>query len=181
MTVVVADRPPREHIEPGCDLVDGVLVERNVGGLASFYAGALRDFLGPFVRRARLGVVLDASGGGYQYPGLDGGRLRIPDLSFIRRDRLQDGLPARGWTPYAPDLVVEAISPNDLADDVHHKVQVWLDAGVPLVWVLYPDAHQVVAHHPDRTAQTYSVGDTLTAGDVVPGFAVAIADIFAAP
>jgi Uma2 family endonuclease len=181
MTVVALDSAPRERLEPGLDLVDGVLVERDMGGFASFVAGALRDSLGPYVRSHRLGAVLDASGGGYQYPALDGGRLRIPDLSFIKRERLRNGLPERGWTGYPPDLVVEVVSPNDDAGEVHHKVQVWLDGGVPLVWVVYPDDQQVVVHHPDRTSQTLAVGEVLTGEEVVPGFTVALAEVFAAP
>jgi Uma2 family endonuclease len=180
MTVVALDSAPRERLEPGLDLVDGVLVERDMGSLADFYVMRLATRLGLFVDTHRIGAVLGSSAG-YQYPGLDGGRLRIPDLSFIRRERLAGGLPAPGWTGFAPDLVAEAVSPNDDAGDVHHKVQVWLGGGVPLVWVLYPLDQQVVAHRRDRTARTYSVGEELTGEDVVPGFTVALAEIFAAP
>lgn len=181
MAAPVLEPPVQERVEPGIDVVDGVCVERDRGSLAAYYAGALSDYLGPHVRAHRLGAVLDSSGGGYKYLALDGGRLRIPDLSFVRREKLEGGLPARGWTPYPPDLVVEAVSPNDDAEAVHHKVQVWLDGGAALVWVLYPDSRQVVAHHPDRTSRTYSIGEELTGEDVVPGFTVPVAEIFAAP
>ena len=180
MASAVMEAPVRERIEPAWDLVDGVLVERDMGNLADFYATRLLSHLSPYVDRERLGVT-QAMSAGYQYPALDHGRLRVPDLSFVRRDKLKDGLPAEGWADYPPDLVVEAVSRNDNAESVHHKSQVWLDGGVRLVWVLYPKERQIVVHHPDRTSRTYSVGEEITGEDVVPGFSVPLAAIFADP
>jgi Uma2 family endonuclease len=58
-------------------------------------------------------------------------------------------------------------------------VQQYLNAGVRLVWVVYPEDRQVVVYRPGEAAATLGVGDTLDGGDVLPGFSVALAALFA--
>ena len=172
--------PARPRVEPGWDLVDGIWVERQMGNLANYYATTMSEHLAPYVRRNKLGVVHNSSAG-FQCAQLDGGRLRMPDLSFVGRAKLKEGRPAEGWDDYPPDLVVEVVSPNDDAQDVHRKAQMWLRGGVALVWVVWPREQQVVAHHPDGSAQTYSVGDAIDGEAVVPGFVLPLATLFADP
>ena len=49
-----------------------------------------------------------------------------------------------------------------------------------LIWVLDPQARTVTAHRPGQPPHVFSPGDTLTADDVIPGFAAAAADLFRA-
>ena len=62
---------------------------------------------------------------------------------------------------------------------VDAKTRMWLDAGVRLVLVAYIGTQEVVAHHDDGTVRRFGHGDTLTCEPVLPGFACAVADIFA--
>jgi Uma2 family endonuclease len=130
-----------------------------------------------FTRQHRLGW---ASGDGTGYV-IHGQResVLIPDASFIAAERLPPGeTPDTGW-PFPPDLAVEVVSPNDKADDVNAKVTAYLQAGTRLVWVVWPRTHTVYAFRP-RGADTLSTDDRLDGGDVLPGFSVPIAEIFAA-
>ena len=52
-----------------------------------------------------------------------------------------------------------------------------LRAGTVQVWVVYPRLRQVVVHE-GREARTVGMGETLEGGAVLPGFSVAVADIF---
>jgi Uma2 family endonuclease len=100
-----------------------------------------------------------------------------PDFSFISADRLPAGGPAKGYREGAPDLVVEVVSPSDTYDKVEEKVQRWLSAGTRLVWVVLPGTRTVTVCR-QELRRVVGIGGTLDGEDVVPGFQVAVAEIF---
>ncbi len=112
----------------------------------------------------------------------DPSRVRRADVSFIAIDRLtRDQAAAQGHCTVVPDLVVEVVSPRDLADEVDAKVVEWLAAGVKLLWVVYTRTRVVRTFHPDGGQSSFHEADTLTADPVLPGFAVPVADLFRLP
>jgi len=67
-------------------------------------------------------------------------RLRAPDIAFVRKDRIPpEGKPSQGFWEFVPDLVVEVISPGDAPGEVQLKIREWIEAGVRLLWAVYPD------------------------------------------
>jgi Uma2 family endonuclease len=86
---------------------------------------------------------------------------------------------ANDYWPIAPDLAVEVVSPSDRAAEVLTKVAEYLEAGTRLAWVVYPQTQKIVVYRPSADVQMLSVGDTLEGGDVVPGFACPVAEVFA--
>jgi Uma2 family endonuclease len=103
---------------------------------------------------------------------------RKPDVSFVRFGRLPDDKIPTGRMHLAPDLAVEVISPTEKAEDVETKLDEYLRAGVRLVWVLYIPTKNVWAYKLDGTAKLYRATDTLPGEDVLPGFAVPVAELF---
>lgn len=184
-TLSIAPRTP-EDLERMPDnvafeLVDGTLVERNMGLESSEIAGRIIVLLGLFLRTRPLGRLFlpDA---GFQCFSDDPNKVLRPDVSFIRAGRLPGNKTPKGWGRIAPDLVVEVISPNDIADEVEEKITRWLNAGVALVWVVYPSTRTVRIHRP-RTSPHGRVSDltdadTLSGGDVLPGFTCFVREIF---
>src|SRR5437016_14111305 len=73
----------------GYELVAGRLVEKKVGGFASWVAGRILQMLAGLGQDRGLGWVLDAEGS-YQCFADAPGKVRKPDVSFIRRGRLPD-------------------------------------------------------------------------------------------
>src|SRR5919197_156524 len=124
------------------DLVDGQLVERNMGAESSWLAQQINRYLGNYAEAAQQGLVLGPDCGYQIFPD-DPNRVRFPDGSFIRSGRVPNDVPPRGHVRVVPDLVLEVVSPNDLAWEVDVKVTEYLQAGVPLVWVFYPDTRTV--------------------------------------
>jgi Uma2 family endonuclease len=102
--------------------------------------------------------------------------MRLPDVSFIRAERLPDQTPEGYWF-LAPDLAVEVISPTERAAYTQVKLKDYFDAGTREVWVVYPDTRQVVVHWADGS-RVYSADDTLTRPELLPGFEVKIAELF---
>ena len=167
----IEDRPMPE-------LVDGQLLEREMGQKADSIAATCLYFVLHFVRQHNLGLVNGAQGSYQVFPD-DPNKVRIPDVSFTRRERLSKDGPAEGHGRVAPDLVVEVNSPNDTGDYIESKINDFLAAGIPLIWVAYPETKTVLVHRKDGTAQRLQVGDTLDGEDVLPGFRCDVAALFA--
>jgi Uma2 family endonuclease len=144
------------------------------GWLQVNVAVALRQF----VHARRLGVVMVESGFVLHE---DPPTVRCPDVSFVAADRLPPGgLPA-GYLRHAPDLAVEIISPSNTAADVLEKVTEYLESGARQVWVVDPRKRQVVVHRALDDSRILSERDEMDGGDVLPGFRLPIAEIFADP
>ena len=106
--------------------------------------------------------------------------VRVPDLSFIRRERVDARGPVEGFWPGPPDLVVEVISPGDRLVEVQRKVDEWLESGALLVIVVNPraNARTVTVHQPGQIPQVLTEQDTLDGGAVVPGWRLPVREIF---
>jgi len=159
------------------ELVDGTLVEKQMGAESDWIANRLSRRITTLVEEAGLGFAF-GSETGYQCFSSDGQRVRKPDASFIRQGRLPGGRIPRGHVRIPPDLAVEVVSPNDLFSEVRIKVEEYLDAGVRLVWVVDPDTRIVEVHQSDRTVVILRAGDELAGGEVLPGFRCRVEDLF---
>ncbi len=115
---------------------------------------------------------------GYALPHRDD-TIRGPDVSFVRAGRLPTELPLRGLFQIAPDFGVEVLSPSDTYAEVAEKLDDFFSAGVELVWLVDPRRRRVEAVTPDGARRTFAEGAAADAAPVLPGFAVAVADVFA--
>ncbi|PDW04469.1 Uma2 family endonuclease [Candidatus Viridilinea mediisalina] len=104
--------------------------------------------------------------------------VRSPDAYYVRAERLPAGGDDEGFWHIPPDLAVEVVSPSDSAEDLRQKVQEYLKAGTPLVWVVYPRTREVVAHTPDGLARSFGAEDTLSHAQVLPGFSLVVKELF---
>ena len=103
------------------ELIDGQLVERKRGAKSSLVAMNLLGLVWYFVRSNNLGLVFQADCG-YQSFAEEPGRVRFADGSFLRHGKLPQGRVPQGHCRIAPDLVIEAVSPNDTAYEVEDKI-----------------------------------------------------------
>lgn len=102
--------------------------------------------------------------------------VRCPDLGFVRMERAPKPLPA-DYVPFAPDLVVEIVSPNDRARDIAEKVADYLRFEVAQVWYVYPTTQHILVHTNGGVSR-YAVGDIMDVGEPLPGLRVTVADVF---
>ena len=161
------------------ELLDGELIEvPGANPLHGLLVELVLRLISAQARERDLGLAF-ADGTGYIL-GRGPDRVRIPDVSFVAWERvLAEGVPDEGFWPFAPDLAVEIVSPGDRADDVHSKVREYLAAGTRLVWVLWPRERAVTAHGLDGLIRELGPEDELDGGEVLPGFRVRVADLFA--
>ncbi len=146
------------------------------GGEASYVASTINFLLRLFLRDDNLGMVTTADGGYVLTHAPD--TVVAPDVAFIRWTRLPDGRPPRKHVPVPPDLAVEVQSPSDEPADMAAKRALYARAGVPLLWWVDPAARTVTVHRPGFPPLALTAADTLDGGDVLPGLAIPVADIF---
>jgi Uma2 family endonuclease len=163
------------------ELVDGKLVERNMGFESSEIAARILGLIWMFVREHPIGRIFGADASYQCFPDAPT-KVRKPDVSFIRSGRLPGDKAPQGHCPIPPDLAVEVISPGDLAYEIEEKVAEYLKAGVSLVWVVHPPTKTVRIHRP-RGSSKGSVSelyesDKIDGEDVLPGFSCAVSEFF---
>ena len=128
----------------------------------------------PFVRGQRLGRVLVNVGFIFEH---EPDTVLAPDVSFVRADRLP-AADEPAFPDMAPDLAVEILSPSNRAAEMARKLAVYLAAGVRLVWFIDNRSRSVAVHGADGAARLLGEGDVLDGGDVLPGFAIPVAELF---
>jgi Uma2 family endonuclease len=100
------------------------------------------------------------------------------DAVFIASSSLPLRLSREGYLETIPELVVEVRSKNDTDAEIQKKVSDYLAAGVRVVWVAEPAARIVTAYRVGQAPQLIGESETLTAEDIIPGFRLAVRDVF---
>ena len=159
------------------ELIRGVISETTPatgehGEIVVYLGWALQTFIKP----RRLGRLTGSDAGIQLERSPD--TVREPDIAFFSADKIPPGVRIRGYYQIPPDIAVEVASPSDSAAALNDKALMWLRYGARLAWTLHPDHRRVDIHTPDGAVRSLTDGDTLTGGDVLPGFACPISDIF---
>ncbi|HUK22228.1 MAG TPA: Uma2 family endonuclease [Gemmatimonadales bacterium] len=157
------------------DLVRGRLVVREPAGwrhglVAMQLAGRLFQYLD----RTGAGSLLAAETGFTLARKPD--TVRAPDIAFVRRERLPDPATA-GFPEFAPDLVVEVLSPDDRPGETLAKVGDWLEAGAQLVWVIDPERRLARVYRADGSQSIITESQQLNGEAVLPEFDCPLASI----
>jgi Uma2 family endonuclease len=115
-----------------------------------------------------VGIVLES----------DPDTVLAPDFAFVRGEPKTLEEISQGFFRVMPDLAGEIGSPSDSRNDLRAKAQQYLAAGVPNVWLIEYRTRTLTWITADRPERVYGIGDVLDGGDLIPGFHLAIADIF---
>jgi len=159
-----------------CELIDGVLVEKIMGAPESLLAGFILHLFWQYLEVHDLGIVLAPDG----LLRILGNQVRVPDVSFIRWERfLNRQLPQEQIYPVAPDLAIEILSPGNTEEEMTRKLNDYFDAGVQLVWYIDPEKRTAWAYTSVDRGAEFAADDVLSAGEVLPGFELPLARLFA--
>jgi Uma2 family endonuclease len=159
-----------------CELVDGVLVEKAMGSPESFVGGVVFRRLGNYVEEHDLGAVYPADG----MFRLGEGLVRLPDVSFVSWDHFPGHqLDMKQLIlPYVPDLVVEVISKSNTPAEIDRKLKEYFFAGTRLAWIIDPRKQTAKVYESPETFESVTKSGTLSAAPVLPGFTLALPDLF---
>jgi Uma2 family endonuclease len=157
------------------ELVDGTLVEKPMRWKEALLATWLSYQLQKFQEQNDLGAVVGADGTVRLRKRL----VRVPDVAFV----LWENIPPDDELPQipdlAPDLAVEVISPSNTPGEMARKRREYFGAGTRLVWQVYSDRKEVEVYTSPGRFRTLGLKDAVDGGDLLPGFSLPLADLFA--
>ncbi len=158
------------------ELLGGELVVSPTGFEHGYLALRLASAIMTFALARRLGIVVDSSTGFR----MKSGDCLSPDVSFVRRERLQREL-TKKFFPGAPDLAVEVVSPGETVASIDKKLAAYFADETRLAWVINPDDRTVRVHHSPEHFRTLHASECLEGEDLLPGFVFPVAALFEFP
>jgi Uma2 family endonuclease len=158
------------------ELVDGVLVEKAMGHMESFLAAELSGWLWTFLRTHPLGYLVGETSTMRVLPGI----VRSPDVGFISWHLLgAEQVPDVPMPDLTPDLAVEVVSEGNSTTEIERKLRDYFLGGTRLAWVVDPRKRTVTIYTAPDESFVQTEDETLDGGDVLPGFSLPLATLFA--
>jgi Uma2 family endonuclease len=158
------------------ELLDGEIVMSPAG---SAHGRKIMRFAANFanhVYQHKLGEVFDGQTG-FRMRSLD---VLSPDISFIAKARLIGLKEApEGFYEGSPDLAIEFFSPRESKKRMKRKLEQYFENGARLAWVMYSKQRIVAVHRAAENPVMLRESDELSGEEVVPGYCIAVAKIFA--
>jgi Uma2 family endonuclease len=148
-----------------------------MGAKANRVATILAHQLEGHADEHKLGLVFTQECG-YQIFPHKPKQMRKPDVSFVPHGRLPNGQLPDGNMLVPPDLAVEIVSTNDLAENLEERVNDYLRAGVKLLWLIYPSTRSVYVVRLDGSAARLTEAQELSGEDIVKGFSCPVRKLF---
>lgn len=158
------------------ELVEGRLVKKmptgdEHGAVGSAIAAALHNH----VRVIKTGKVRSGEVGIYMRRNPDttraAGMLYVSNERYGRRS-------SSAFLDVAPEIIVEILSPNDSMPEVMQKLREYFAIGMLLVWVIGPTSKTVLVYRSLTNVRELTVNDELTGEEVLPSFALKVAELF---
>ena len=139
-----------------------------VGGIGSVHEGFVYGEFYVWARHDGTGKVFSPSAG-FNLP--DGSCLS-PDVAWMPLDRWNSlSLKQQtGFPPLCPDFLIEVRSASDSRRMVEEKMQLWLDNGAQLAWLVDPVDANITIYRPGDAPETLDRPATLAATAPVAGF-----------
>ena len=176
---------PADHVTPevfarmqdtgGVELLGGRLVDKGCGLECSRVAAVS---IGLLCRATDGHDVIGYSGSlGYRCFA-DADRVRKPSVTLVRGGRVRGlGEHDLDFMPIVPDLAVEVAPRHAPPGSLSARIDDFLSAGFPRLWVLFPEERAVVIHA-ESGRRRLDAADRVDAGDLLPGWSCRVTELF---
>jgi Uma2 family endonuclease len=161
-----------ENADRHLQFVGGAIIEVVSNHQSSGIGLLIGAYLTLFIKMHRLGLTTGTDGG-YMVAG----ERYMPDFAYVSYAK-QKKFSKDSWFPFAPDLAVEVLSPSNTALEMRTKVSNYLSAGTVL-WIVDADKRRIEIYEPGQPIRVVRMGETLDGGALLPGFTLAVSDLFA--
>ena len=105
------------------------------------------------------------------------GAYRRPDAAYLTQDQINYPEEAAE----APALVIEVSSPSNSDEQNIEKMLEYFEAGVKIVWYVYPHIKQVWIYTDPKEVTICHQNDLCYADPAIPGFSIGVDEIFSKP
>jgi Uma2 family endonuclease len=161
--------------KPALEYIDGKVVQKvSAKRVHSVLHSFLSTRIFEHVRPRRLGLPYIELRCTY------GGRSLVHDLAYFPKGRIPKDATGKLVDDVflAPDLAIEIISPGQTVKNLSARLTWCVAHGVRLGWLIQPTRERVLIFRPDRPAETLERDGSLSGEDVLPGFALPLAEMF---
>lgn len=161
-----------ENADKLFEYIGGEIIEVPSNLYASLISSRILGFIFIYLLQHDIGYV-SGEAGGY----IVSGERYAPDVGFISKAKGQ--IAKRGYNPAPPDLAVEVDFPStdESRRNLRIKIGNYIAAGT-VVWVVDAEQKQIEVYIPGQPVKVFSIKETLEGGSVLPGFTLALNDIF---
>lgn len=156
------------------ELIDGVVVEKMTSEEHGKIVINIGSELRAWLKRSAAISGHYATEASYRTPD-DNHNERRPDVSFRLTD---EAVSVEAVAQTMPDFAVEVKSARNGYDELRDKARFYLARGSRLVWLVYPSKRIVEVYFADGSSELFQMGDMLDGGDVLPGFLMAVDEVF---
>jgi Uma2 family endonuclease len=171
-----AHRP--ENAGRSFELVRGEVVEvSRAGKRHGLVCGNVTGLLRNYAVARKWGYVCSNDTG--TIVSRDPDTVRGPDVLFFTDAESADQVEEK-YGDKPPLLAVEVLSPNDTHGKIIPRLNEQFALGTKVVWILDPDARNVIAHYPTTKERVIYEHQDLTE-DILPGFTCRVAEFFNLP
>lgn len=154
------------------ELINGEIVEKMPTLKHGRITARLVIRVGNLVEEKKMGWI--ATEVRHRMPN-DDENARLPDISFYSDTTRPT--PERGPLPYMPELCIEIQSPDDSLKEMLEKAEYYLANGAHMVWLIYTEKQLIEVLTADMRL-LLTIDETLEGGDVLPGFALPVRELF---
>jgi Uma2 family endonuclease len=118
-----------------------------------------------------------SSNAGFNLP--DGSTLS-PDAAWVELSRLSalSDREQERFLPFAPDFLIEILSPSDSLPELDAKMEQWISNGVRLAWRIDPFGGTVAIYAPGRAPIVLSRPEAVEGAEPVAGFHLKMAKVW---
>ncbi|MEM9020225.1 MAG: Uma2 family endonuclease [Planctomycetota bacterium] len=160
-----------------CELMHGEIRQLTPSGFEhGDITGRLHFYLAQHIIPNRLGKITVAETG-FRFDEEQGPVVRAPDIAFVSAERVPEILP-QSFATFAPDLIVETLSPTDAVSAVSEKIMWWMRHGVKEAWVADPANQTLTLHWPDGLSRRYGMNQPVDGSKVLSGLTIDLQQVF---
>jgi len=134
---------------------------------------------------AQLSVWADEDGRGEGFDSsagfrLSDGSILCPDASWVSNAALSGLTPKqrKEFLPLCPEFVIEVRSPSDNLSEAKRRMELWIENGAQLGWLIDADARTVYVYRKNRAPKVHRAITELAGEDPVKGFVLKLAPIW---
>lgn len=163
------------------ELLDGELIKMPAAGLdRGDWSMNISAAVHAFAKERNLGRSFSSQTGFQLGPDLSKGSVLSPDASFVSHVRFAELAPdPTKFLLAAPDFAAEVLSPRDSFAVMERKKDLYFQHGCRLFWIVTPRRREVHVYTPAGKQAVIGEDGILDGGDVLPGFTLAVRQIFA--
>jgi len=109
---------------------------------------------------------------------LPNGAKRMPDVSWMLKERYYALSAEELFASICPDFVIELRSKSDNLQKLQNKMREYIENGARLGWLIDPYEKRVHVYRADKTVEVFNKPTTVSGEDVLQGFELNLTEIW---